>query len=359
MTYIALFCTSLSGGGAERVLLNLAEGFIASGHMVDLVLIHKEGEYLEQVPDGVNIIDLQAANNIHAMIKFWGYVHKSRPDVVVSTLLPASQAAIIVQKFLKKKHRLFVRVDNTLSREMEDVSWRKYLRVKWLYPLAQHFITVSNGVADDLESYLNIPRHKIHTIYNPMQIEAIQMQAKQAISHTWFDAEVPLIITMGRLASQKNMELLIETVAAIRQQCEVRLMILGKGEQEDYLCSLVHRLQLDEVVEFLGFQPNPYAYLAQADLFVLPSLFEGFGNVIVEALACGVPVVSTDCPHGPAEILEQGKYGILVPPGDRNALGKAILEALDTQHDKERLKGRAQEFSMETILPNYYKVLEL
>jgi len=362
---IALFIPSLSIGGVERVMLNLAAGFVKHGVSVDLVLAKAQGEYMHHIPTGVRIVDLHASRVLRALLPLSKYLRTEKPEGLISAKDYANVVAIWAKLLAHASTRVTVSVHTTLSRHAEHAATFKEKKVvpflaRWIYPCADAVVAVSNGVADDLAHFLRLSRDRITVIYNPIVSEGLFAAAQQPVDHPWFKPySPPVIISIGRLTKAKDYSTLIKAFAKVRQQREVRLVILGDGEERSSLVDLVRRLRLDNDVWLPGFVDPPYPYLARASLFVLSSIWEGFPTVIVEALALGVPVVSTDCPSGPREILDNGRFGNLVPVGDVEALADAILRALDAPHEPERLKERARQFSVDNAVTQYLALLGL
>ena len=227
--------------------------------------------------------------------------------------------------------------------------------MRWLQPRADALLAVSRGAADDLAQFAGLPPGSVQAQYNP-----IVARAPRAASNTpaeretaWWHGDQRRLLAVGTLKAVKDFPTLLRAFALLREQVDARLLILGEGEERPALESLIQALGLTDVVELPGFVVDPTPYYARADLFVLSSTHEGFGNVIVEALDHGVPVVSTDCPSGPREILQDGKYGTLVPVGDVDALAQAMLAALHAPHDPTALKARARDFAVDTIADQY------
>jgi glycosyltransferase involved in cell wall biosynthesis len=234
-----------------------------------------------------------------------------------------------------------------------------------VYVEADAIVAVSNGVADDLATYIDIPRELITTVYNPMVHPDLQVKAREPLEHPWFaPGAPPVVLSVGRPGRQKDFPTLLRAFARIRAQRPARLMILGEVsnsgksmERRAKLMTLAAELGVADDIVLHGFVQNPFAYMVRASVLVLSSLYEGFANVLVEALACGCPVVSTDCPSGPAEILDNGRFGLLVPVGDDAAMAKAICTALDSPPDREQLRARAAMFSFDQAIDKYEEVL--
>ena len=360
---IALFLPSLEGGGAERVMVNLAQGFAAEKREVDLVLVKAEGTYLDLVPDNVRIIDLKGSRVITSLFRLAGYLRKEKPVSLLSAMDHANVIAILARWIAGVSTRIVVSVHSTLSVEVEKAkSWRGKI-MPWFinktYPKADAIIAVSTGVAEDLNQETQLPLQAIKVIYNPVVTSELQQKKQEALNHPWFkENQPPVLLAVGRLSEQKDFTTLLNAFAIIRKKSECRLIILGEGEQRKQLEALVDHLQLNDDVQMPGFVKNPYAYMAQADVFILSSAWEGLVTVLIEALACGTPVVSTDCPSGSSEILEAGKYGRLVPVGDARALAEAVITTMEENVDPNRLIARANDFTQETSVTQYLAVLD-
>lgn len=358
---VALFLPSLRGGGAERVMVNLARGFSEKGLEVDLVLAKAEGPYLSEVPAGVRVIDLHSSRVLASLPGLVRYLRRERPQAILSTLDHANIVALWARKLARVPNRLVVRVATNLSQSASNTSSARGRLMPRLihkfYPWADAVVAISQGVADDLVKTARLSRERIQVIYNPVVTPEILEKAEEPLNHPWFaPGEPPVILSVGRLTKQKDYPTLIRAFALVRQERPARLVILGEGEERPKLEALIQELGLEEDVSLPGFVDNPYAYMARSAVFVLSSAWEGFGNVLVEAMAVGTPVVSTDCPSGPAEILEGGKWGKLVPVGDVEKIAKAIIDTLEDLYRPDVAK-RAQDFGIEKPVQNYLKVL--
>lgn len=362
---LALFISSLRGGGAERVMVNLAKGFVEQGLDVDLVLAKAEGPYLSQVPSGIRVVDLQASRVLASLPGLVRYLKRERPAALLSAMDHANIVAIWACKLSRVSCRLVVGVHTTLSRAAGNASTARGRfmprLVHWFYPWADAVVAVSQGVADDLINITGLPRERVKVIYNPIVTPELLQKAKETIDHPWFGpGQPPVILSVGRLTAAKDFPTLIHAFARVRAERQARLMILGEGEERPKLESLVRELGLEDDVSMPGFVDNPYAYMARAAVFVLSSVWEGFGNVLVEAMAVGTPVVSTDCPSGPAEILEGGKWGKLVSVKDITSLVTAINDILDEDNmNYEIFKIRAMDFTLNKIVEQYLEVLHV
>ena len=331
---IALFVASLRAGGAERVTLNLARGFHERGVEVDLVLARAEGPLLEQVPPGVRVVDLGAARVLASLPALVRYLRRERPDTLISAVNHVNLVALWARRLAGVPCRVVVTLHNTLSTSTEN-AWNRRQRaiprlMRHFFPWADEIVAVSSGVAEDFVDVTGLPASRVRTIYNPVVSEELFERAGAPIEHPWFRAgQPPVILGVGRLAGQKCFGDLLHAYALLERRRPARLVILGEGRERPRLEALVRELGLEDGVDLPGFVPNPYAYLARAGVFALSSAWEGLPTVLIEALALGAPIVSTDCRSGPREILQGGRYGRLVPVGDPVVMAEALLGALE------------------------------
>lgn len=358
---IAIFLRCLHGGGAERVMLNLARGFIERDLKVDLVLARAEGSYITQVPPEVRVVDLKARWMPKSLPKLIEYLQRERPVTLLCALHYPCEIALWAKQLSGVSTRVVVSEHNNLSQEAQRIPQLSVrlspLAARIFYPWADGIVAVSQGVAKDLAQVTNLPLERIPVIYNPIVVPELFSLAKKTPEHPWFKpGQPPVILGVGRLYPQKDFPTLLRALAKVRQVRSARLMILGDGPEEERLKALVRELGLENDVAMLGFVENPYAYMAQAAVFVLSSAWEGFGNVLVEALAVGTPVVSTNCDSGPSEILADGKYGFLTPVGDTEAMAEAILSVLSGNAKKVDSSWLSQ-FSLPACTDQYLDVL--
>lgn len=368
---IAFFLPNLEGGGGERSVLNLLKGLNKENHKISIVLEEKRGDFLKDVPKEVSIIDLSTLRLPGIFFKFIRYFQKEKPDIFISTF-PRFNLIILLAKFFSRRKVKFIITERTtvsgLYITARKVSHRliayfllPYL-IRLIYPKADAIIGISRGVAEDLYKIIRSSQ-KIRVIYNPIAVEQIYTLAEEPLEHPWFSSrKIPVILAVGRLAKCKDYPNLLMAFNKILQKQPIRLVILGKGSEKSKLERLADKLGLSENIAFLGFQENPYKYMKKASVFVLSSIQEGFGNVIVEAMTCGTPVVSTDCRSGPNEIIENGKNGILVSVSNPKALAEAVLNLLKNPLLRKKLseegKKRAQDFSVEKITKEYEKFFQ-
>src|SRR5574337_481384 len=373
--HLAVFVYGLSGGGSERRTLTLAHAFAARGHKVDLVVACSRGPLYQELSPLVRLVAFDhrwkclpwaamsksrwALASVAALVS---YLRHEQPDVVLSAANHVNDAALWARRLARSRTRLVVRVSNQLYTSVVYTSKAKNLFRLQLagcfYPWADAIISISHGVADDVARVTGLPRERIATIYNPVVTPELQEKMRAPLDHPWFaPGSPPVVLAVGRLVAQKDFPTLLRAFARVRAAQKVRLIILGEGKERPALEALALELGVASDVDLPGFVLNPFPYMAQASLSVLSSAWEGFGNVVAEAMACGCPVVSTNCPSGPAEILDGGTYGPLVPVGDDAAMAEAILSVLNAPPDPNRLRARAALFSLDRATDQYLQVL--
>lgn len=359
---VAILLPSFHGGGAERVALNLAGYFATKGLPVDLVVVHNEGPYRSLVPGGVRVVDLGAGRVLAGLPALVRYLQRERPISLLSLLEHTNLVALWARRLSLTPVRVVVGVHNVLSQNLARSPSRRDrilpLLARLFYRSASMIVAASEGAADDLAKVTGIHRSRIHVTYDPVVTPELAAKGKQEVEDAWFQpGGPPVILGAGRLTAQKDFATLLRAFVRVRAERPTRLIILGEGELRRSLETLATELGLSGDVQLPGFVTNPYAYMSRAAVFVLSSAWEGFGVVLVEAMACGLPVVSTDCRAGPSEILAGGKYGRLVPVGDAPGLAQAICATLDNPTDPALLRARANEFSLERIGEQYLDLL--
>jgi glycosyltransferase involved in cell wall biosynthesis len=342
-------------------MVTLANGFAERGYGVDLVLAKAEGPYLGEVAKEVRIVDLRASRVITSLPGLVRYLRRERPAALLSAMGHANVVAVTARGLARTPTRVVVSERSNFSISRVNATLRRAramgIFMRWAYPRADGVVAVSGGVADDLAESIRIPRSAIGTVYNPVVTEDLSKRSLEVPDHPWLAAgEPPVVLGVGRLTAPKDFQGLIKAFAQVRQTRDARLLILGEGELRPDLEALVRQLGLGDSVALPGFSDNPFASMRRAALFVLSSAWEGLPNVLIQAMACGTPVVSTDCRSGPSEILENGKWGRLVPVGDVAALAEAIAATLDeTEHPD--VEARAAEFNVQKAVDGYLRVL--
>ena len=386
---------SLTGGGAERTMLRTAGGLARRGHRVDIVLFAPVVTYPREVPRAARLIVLceraEWAQRVRAdmpegvlwrskrfpparlagpaaglvrefsssatillrpaalgrALRLALYIERERPDVVFANLTAAEYAAFFAARLVSSPPPIV-----PVLRSVAEPGTKHTRRRRLLFPAAAHLVAVSRGVAENLAAVVGVPENRITVIYNPAALPTAIRRAEAAPDHPWFrDSGPPVVLGVGRLVPQKDFRTLIEAFRCVLAERPCRLLILGEGPMRAELEGRVQALGLDDRVSLPGWAENPYAFMARAGLFVLSSRHEGFPGALVEALACGCPAVSTDCPAGPSEILEDPD--LLAPVGDPEALARVILQALARPADKAALRTSAARFSLERAVDGY------
>ncbi|MGD0631913.1 MAG: glycosyltransferase, partial [Terracidiphilus sp.] len=342
---IALLVPTLEIGGVERVFANLANGLHDQGVETDLVVGSAGGEMAAPLDAGVRIFDLQSKRMLMSVPRLARYLRARNPDVLIAAMSHSSAAAVLARAAARNHVKVIATEHNTMSKIVENTRGLKYrlmpLWSRWALNSADHIVAVSSGVADDLSLRTAIPRSRFQVIYNPVISDSLYRAAQEPIEHRWLQpGEPPVVLAVGRLDKQKDFPMLVRAFRLLRDARMARLMILGEGPDRSRIEGAVREARLTEDVALPGFETNPYRFMRRAAVFALSSGWEGFGVVLVEALAMGLPVVSTNCTYGPSEILENGKYGTLVPVGDHEAMAKGLLHAMQCspQNNSEYLQ---------------------
>ena len=404
--HIAFILPSLSGGGAERSVLTLARGLIDRGHRVDLVLFHNLIFYPKEVPKEARLFALgtttsdkftrenatdvlarlvrlplrwrgnwfRLASALHwnplCMLSRPGnlsllfyqtcavssYMADEKPDCILPVLSEPHIATLLARRLIKEPLPIVPCFRNVVR--FRSPTYKR--RLRYLSASATHFTAVSQGVADDVAAEIGIPREKITAIYNPVFTPDLHDKMKEPPDHPWFlDNGPPIVLAVGRLIKQKDHPTLLRAFARLSLQRPCRLIILGSGSDAMWgrLKALIRRLKLENRVSLPGWAENPFSFMFHASLFVLSSRHEGLPGVLIQALACGCPCISTDCPAGPAEILQDGKLGPLVPVGDEVALAEAMRRVLDQPPVRRMLQQRAAFFSVERAVDAYEQLV--
>ena len=355
---IGIYLTSMTIGGAERVALDLSIGLSDQGYDVDLVLVGASGDLLDEVPDNVSIVDLEAKRVATSLLPLRRYLISREPDVLYSMMTEPNLIAIAAHQLASTNTRLVISEHNMLSHSIDSLKNRFITLGAWAsYPLADHAVAVSKGVRNDLLDKTRLEDDSISMIYNPVRVESIREQASEPGDHEWLaDESLEVVLSGGRHKPQKGFDTLLDAFAHLERD-NVRLVLFGKGPETEALQRQAIELGISDRVSFPGFVDNPYSYMSAADVFVLSSVHEGFGLVLIETMACGCPVVSTDCESGPGEILDGGKYGLLVPVGDKKALADGISQMLTDPTDPDVLQSRAADFGAENALSRYESMI--
>jgi len=358
---IAILLRDLSGGGAERSMINIANGLASKGVDVDLVLFRAEGEFKRYVAESVNIVSLDTTTvgvkTFRAVLPLARYFRKCAPDHILTTLEATTIVASCALRLVSNCPKMLIRVATTFGNER-----RAFVRGALIGAIyrkhAGCFVVNSKGSKEDLNRSLDIPNAQISVVYNAIDLKMIaSMSHEPPLYENWLERNSKFVLNIGRLTVAKRQDCLIRAFSKIPYETGLSLLILGEGPLREELESLVRQLGLQDKVFMPGFVNNPYVYLARASVFVLSSQYEGMPTVLLEALTCGCPVVSTDCPAGPDEILEGGKWGELTPVDDPVALAGAISRTIERPLPSEELRRRGAAFSVEKMADEYHKIM--
>lgn len=331
---ITLVIASMGRGGAERAVAKLASGLAEKGEQVDLVLARSGGLNLAQLHPAVRVVHLGAPRLVAALVPLARYLRQNRPAVVFSALDYVNVVTILARALSRVPVPLVVSERNTLSAAVAHTTrrrtrWMPRL-IRWTYPRADAVVAVSEGVATDLVTLCGLRADSVHVLNNPIVTPELERMRAEPVEHPWLrDKTIPTVLAVGRFVPQKDFGTLLEAFAMARRSRPARLVLLGDGVLRPDLEEQVSRLGIGDDVSLPGFVANPYPSMAAADVFVLSSRWEGSPGVLIEAMSCGTPVIATDCPSGPRQILDDGRYGRLVRPSDPAALADALVDALD------------------------------
>ncbi len=360
---VSFLLPSLEGGGAERVYVTIANQLVRWGLDVDMVLAANRGTFLEELDPRVRVVDLSVRSKPGSLPALARFLHEEPPDVLLSAMDIMNVVALLARTLGRSTVPTVVTSHLHMSNQLAGRRRFKDRVVSWLarrlYRRAEAIVAVSEGVADDLAGRTGISRSCIEVIQNPVDIPKVQEAALEDPEHPWASSgQLELLVSIGRLVPQKDYPTLLRAFAMVKARQGLRLLILGEGPERRTLEALSEELGISDTVSLPGFVRNPYSFLGRAVSLVLPSRWEGFGVVLVEALACGCPVISTDCQSGPREILENGRFGTLVPVGDPGALAEAIEGRHAASWDPADLKRRAEDFRVEAVARKYLTVMK-
>lgn len=353
-------------GGVSISMRRLANGMAKRGVRVEMMVAESacRPDWLEGIDPRIAVTPLRRLRRAGLWVTLVWHLVRNGPSVLLAFDQRAALLAARAMAVPGIRTRLWISPKNALAAQMNGWSpartARRVQQLRRIHVRTAGVIAVSQGLAHDYATTLGIALDKVFAAYNPIVDDTLYTQAAIPVELPWpKDPTVPLIISIGRLTRQKDYPMLLRAFALLRRSRPARLLILGEGEERAALSRLTAELNIASDCAMPGFVPNPYAYLARANLFVLTSLWEGFGNVLAEALALGVPAVSTDCPSGPAEILLGGRYGPLVPVGDANALAGAMAAVLDSPPSATHQRSGAERFKTSLIVERYLELMGL
>ncbi len=360
---LAIFLPSFGDGGVERMLVNLAGGLAQLGTDVDFLTRRRDSPFLDGLPEAVKLIELGAGGSLKVLVPLVRYLRAARPDFVLCGKDRAGRSALHARRLSGVHFALIMRPGTTVSERMARRGiyrrWRAFRLIRGVYRQAAAVVGNSAGVVADIKAIADLPDDRMHLIRNPVVTADLQAQAAADCPHPWFaPGQPPVIVAVGGLRRQKGFDTLIRAFAALRQTRRCHLMILGEGHLRESLARLAAALGVADAVAMPGFDPRPYPMVARAALFVLASRWEGSPNALTEALALGTPVVATDCPSGPREILDGGRVAPLVPVDDAPALAEAMLHALVEPGDRARRIAAVSGYTVDACAARYLALLE-
>jgi glycosyltransferase involved in cell wall biosynthesis len=361
---LAVLISFSGAGGVERMVLNLIEGLVGRGMTVDLLAIRAESAHLEHLPPGVRLHDLGVRHSGLAIAPLAAWLRRHQPVALLAAKDRAIRAAILARRLAGWHGTLVGRLGTNLSTAIEDHSrarqWLRTAPMRLLYRDIDRIVAVSEGVAEDTRRITGLPAERIGVVRNPVVTSRLFDLAAAPCPHPWLaQSEVPTLLGVGRLTKQKDFATLLDAFSKLVAQRPAYLVVLGEGRLRGSLEAQAERLNIASRVALPGFVTNPYAWVSRASLFVLSSAWEGSPNVLTEALALGVPAVATDCPSGPRELLDDGRYGKLVEVGDADGLAAAISATLANPLPCETLRGAVSEYSVDTATNGYLRALGL
>lgn len=364
MNRVAIFAATSGHSGVDRLMKHLVPALAGHGYRVDVLHVRRHGPRIESPPEGVTIIDTGSSHVYSSLPAVVRYLKTYRPVVMLSDKDRVNRTALFARRLAGVPTRLVFSSGTTISIDLASRGWfERWLQrfsMGRLYRFAYNVIVTSKGVADDMAAYTGLERSRIEVVPCPVVPDDLFEANLEKPDHPWFaDDQIPIVLAVGELSRRKDFATLLRAFDRVRQQRACRLVILGKGDQKETLQKMAEERGIAEDVDLHGFTPKPYRFMAHADLLAFTSLWEGLGFVIIEALAVGTPVVATDCPSGPREILHDGKYGPLVPVGNDRALAEAILATLDNRPDGKELRNAARPYGIRSSTVSYLNAMGL
>ena len=363
-TDLAIFFSTSGHSGVDRLAKNLVPALARRGYTIDVLKVRRHGPNLTELPPGLRIIDLGTAHTYSSLLPVVRYLRRERPRSLYCDKDRINHTALLARALARVPTFLAVGTGTTLSIDCAQRGLLHRLKTRFstgkLYPFADNVIVTAEGVADDMASYTGLDRNKIQVVPCPVVPARIFHNGFDTPDHPWFhDGGPPIIMGLGELCARKDFVTLLRGFAQLQEQQPCRLMIIGRGDDRDRLLAAAHELGVADLLALPGFVDSPYGWLAQARVFAFTSVLEGLGFALIEALACGIPSVATNCPSGPAEILQNGKYGPLVPVGDHLALAAALESALLRPLPRAFLQEAARPYEIENATTAYIQALNL
>jgi glycosyltransferase involved in cell wall biosynthesis len=360
---VLIFRPTLADGGADRVTVTVLQHLDRSRFAPSLALVRRAGVLIDEVPRDVPVIDLGAPRLATAVPYLARTIRERRPDVVLCTAGGANVVAVAAHRLAGSNARLVLSERNALRRSnLSGMRIAVELRLKrFAYRRADLVTAVSEGVANDLVELLALERRRVQVVYNPLIADDLPARASEPVAHPWFAGPDPVLVAVGRLVEVKDYPTMLEALAQVRRSSAARLIVLGEGPLRGELEARARAMGLGDAVAFLGFDKNPYRYMKRAGVLIQSSRAEGLPGTLVQSLACGTPVVATDCDHGPREVVRDGVDGFLVPVGDAGALAARVVELLRDGALRGRLGAAGAEgagrFSIASSMQRYHEAI--
>ncbi|QSG11341.1 Glycosyltransferase [Halapricum desulfuricans] len=361
---IAIYLPELTPGGAQRVTVDLANGLAERGHRVELVVSYPGGQLRPEVTDSVEIVDLSTpivpglgiVASVPSLVR---YLRRTRPLILFSAMTYANVVATVATRLSRSGTPIVIVEHTTIGMEIGGKRNVTTRLARWVYPMADRAIAVSEGVAASIRERTGLGAERVVVLPNPVPVDDIRERAEGGVVVPWLDdPDLAVVLWVGRFAPEKDLPTLLGAFDRLHERRpDTRLVLAGTGPEYERIEGLVAERGLSSVAALPGYV-DPAPYMARAEAFALSSIYEGLPTVLVEALACGCPVVATDCPSGPREILADGEYGRLVPVGDDEALATALEATLDEQTDPDRLRARSDDFASDRVLGEYESLIE-
>ena len=354
-----VFLVPTLSGGIGTFTSRLAQGFQEENMRVEVWTLTHEERAVE-IPTGIVVRTLKARRALTALKEIRSLLKQYRPRTLLSSSFHINCIAVVAKSISQAPTRIFLVEHTNIAQGLQGVFKRLLARIciRLLYPRANGVIAVSEGVADNLASFSHIPRKSIHVIYNPVITDELYTKSKEHAEHSFFQLKEPLFLNIGRLSPEKDQATLLKAFAQLLKKTPARLIILGEGTERAALETLIATLGIREFVSLEGHKENPYPYFLQSDALILSSTREGLPTVLIEALALGAPIVSTDAESGPREILNNGLYGELVPTGDTAALAKSMQSVLTTPSKKIE-SDKLSLYTLEHVMKLYARTFSL
>lgn len=359
---ITFILGSLHGGGVQKATFRLIGEFQKMGKSTTLIIINHDGSLMDQIPSGCKVIDLKVRR---ARDAYWNLkrslIEIIKPEIIISAQTHINVLIILVRLLSNISCKLIVVEHITFNKEL--ISKEKFFErmrpwlIKLFYRYADEAVAVSPSSAKSIHEFSKYKK-KIRVIQNGLDLEGIKEQAKEFVAHSWINNnKIKLLVSMGRLSHQKNFPLLLKSFSMLSNIKPYRLIILGEGSEKETLKKLAEELNISKYIDFYGFTKNPYPILTAADLFVLSSNWEGFSNVVIESLACGIPIVATNCPGGPADILSNQPFGKIVPMNNPEQMASAIEQLTDLEIDKSSIIEYSENFTIKDTAQQYIDLI--